>query len=98
MEMNSCICNWKRDRKMSKSVTAGEAESVTAHEVINARLISPSRFTGLMHFAVENRISKREREKVSILGAHEHWNNPMDKKYSRNLGKMEGIELIQKIH
>lgn len=30
------------------------------------------------------------------LGVHEHWNNPVDKKYSRNLGKKEGIELIRK--
>lgn len=29
------------------------------------------------------------------LGVHEHWNNPKDKMYSRNLGKKEGIELIQ---
>lgn len=29
------------------------------------------------------------------LGVHEHWNNPINKKYSRNLGKSEGIELIQ---
>jgi uncharacterized protein (DUF362 family) len=28
------------------------------------------------------------------LGVHEHWNNPKDKKYSRNLGKKEGIELV----
>ena len=28
------------------------------------------------------------------LGVHEHWNNPTDKKYSRNLGKKEGIELV----
>ncbi len=28
------------------------------------------------------------------LGVFEHWNNPVDKKYSRNLGKKEGIELI----
>lgn len=28
------------------------------------------------------------------LGVHEHWNNSKDKKYSRNLGKKEGIELI----
>ena len=28
------------------------------------------------------------------LGVHEHWNNPKDKKYSRNLGKQEGIELV----
>lgn len=28
------------------------------------------------------------------MGVFEHWNNPQDKQYSRNLGKSEGIELI----
>lgn len=28
------------------------------------------------------------------LGVHEHWNNSTEKKYSRNLGEDEGIELI----
>jgi hypothetical protein len=28
------------------------------------------------------------------LGVHEHWNNATEKKYSRNLGKKEGIELL----
>jgi uncharacterized protein (DUF362 family) len=32
--------------------------------------------------------------RLSSLGVHEHWNNADDKKYSRNLGKSEGIELI----
>ena len=32
---------------------------------------------------------------VKSLGVHEHWNNPVEKKYSRNLGKKEGIELLQ---
>jgi hypothetical protein len=31
---------------------------------------------------------------LSSLGVHEHWNNASDKKYSRNLGKPEGIELV----
>jgi hypothetical protein len=31
---------------------------------------------------------------LASLGAHEHWNNATDKKYSRNLGRKEGIELI----
>lgn len=35
-------------------------------------------------------------EKVVNLGVHEHWNNSVEKKYSRNLGKEEGIELIRK--
>ena len=29
------------------------------------------------------------------LGVHEHWSNPVDKQYSRNLGKGEGIELLK---
>ena len=33
--------------------------------------------------------------KVNNLGVHEHWNNPTDKQYSRNLGGSEGIELVQ---
>lgn len=32
--------------------------------------------------------------KVTNLGVHEHWNNPVSKKYSRNLGKKEGVELV----
>lgn len=31
---------------------------------------------------------------VTNLGVHEHWNNSIEKQYSRNLGKNEGIELI----
>jgi len=33
-------------------------------------------------------------KRLSSLGVHEHWNNPREKKYSRNLGKGVGIELI----
>ena len=32
---------------------------------------------------------------VTNLGVHEHWNNPVSKKYSRNLDKKEGIELVK---
>lgn len=31
---------------------------------------------------------------LSSLGVHEHWNNSVDRLYSRNLGEDEGIELI----
>ena len=31
---------------------------------------------------------------ITNLGVHEHWINPTDKQYSRNLGKNEGIELV----
>jgi hypothetical protein len=34
---------------------------------------------------------------LASLGVHEHWNNATDKKYSRNLGRKEGIELIASV-
>jgi hypothetical protein len=33
-------------------------------------------------------------KRLDSLGVHEHWNNPTDRKYSRNLGMGEGIELV----
>ncbi len=33
--------------------------------------------------------------RLASLGVHEHWNNPLDKQYSRNLGTGQGIELIR---
>ncbi|BBE18798.1 hypothetical protein AQPE_2966 [Aquipluma nitroreducens] len=38
---------------------------------------------------------ERDGSKLSSLGVMEHWNNAKDKKYSKNLGKKDGIELIQ---
>jgi hypothetical protein len=31
---------------------------------------------------------------IGSLGVHEHWNNPTDRQYTRNLGTGEGIELV----
>jgi hypothetical protein len=31
---------------------------------------------------------------IPSLGVHEHWNNPVNKQYSRNLGRSDGIELV----
>ena len=31
---------------------------------------------------------------IPVLGVHEHWNNAIDKQYSRNLGTGKGIELV----
>jgi len=39
---------------------------------------------------------KRNNSGIASLGTMEHWNNAKEKKYSRNLGKKEGIELIHK--
>ena len=38
----------------------------------------------------------RNNAKISSLGVMEHWNNAKEKKYSRNLGRKEGVELVQK--
>lgn len=32
---------------------------------------------------------------IKSLGVHEHWNNPTDKQYSKNLGTGQGIELVK---
>ena len=37
----------------------------------------------------------KEGKPLASLGVHEHWNNATDRKYSRNLGKSEGIELLR---
>lgn len=37
---------------------------------------------------------ERDGTSLKSLGVLEHWNNPVDKQYSRNLGRNEGIELI----
>jgi hypothetical protein len=34
---------------------------------------------------------------LASLGVHEHWNNAKERRYSRNLGKKEGIELIAEL-
>jgi hypothetical protein len=33
-------------------------------------------------------------QRLASLGVHEHWNNPQEKQYSRNLGTGKGIELV----
>ena len=37
---------------------------------------------------------ERDGTGVASLGVLEHWNNPEEKKYSRNMGKDIGIELV----
>ena len=39
---------------------------------------------------------EKDGTRLKSMGVVEHWNNPVDKKYSRNLGKDEGIELVFK--
>ncbi len=33
-------------------------------------------------------------KRLASLGVHEHWNNPSQRQYSRNLGTGKGIELV----
>jgi hypothetical protein len=35
---------------------------------------------------------------LKSLGVHEHWNNPVDKQYTRDLESGEGIELVRILH
>ena len=35
---------------------------------------------------------------LKSLGVHEHWNNPVDKQYTRDLGAGDGIELVKILH
>jgi regulation of enolase protein 1 (concanavalin A-like superfamily) len=37
---------------------------------------------------------ERDGTRMTSQGVHEHWNNPTEKKYSRNLGTGNGIELV----
>jgi len=37
---------------------------------------------------------ERDGIRLTSLGVHEHWNNPVDRQYSRNLGTGNGIELV----
>ena len=37
---------------------------------------------------------ERDGTRLTSLGTTEHWNNPRDKKYSRNLKTGNGIELV----
>ena len=39
---------------------------------------------------------EKDGTRIASLGVMEHWNNTKEKKYSKNLGKKSGIELIQK--
>jgi hypothetical protein len=39
---------------------------------------------------------QRNNAKISSLGVFEHWNNAIEKKYSRNLKKGTGIELMMR--
>ena len=53
-------------------------EAALAHSPPSARFYDP----------------ERDGARLASLGVHEHWNNPVSKQYSRNLGMTNGIELV----
>ena len=71
-------------------------ESV-ALDFLNAEMPLVANADNFLHEAsqIGNPPSKTNylRKDLKSLGVHEHWNNPIEKKYSRNLGKNAGIEL-----
>ena len=81
MEMNNCICSWGRDRKMDRFATAGEAESVTAHEVINIIGTGCVLRTAVIFFYISN-------EGVSLLENAGHLGLPIPEKLKEILEQL----------
>jgi len=82
----------------------GRTKSVYVDNAIPYSVDNGKLATGLASCVVEadNPPSKakydpqRNNAKISSLGVFEHWNNVTEKKYSRNLGKNAGIELMMR--
>jgi hypothetical protein len=54
-----------------------------------------STYQNYLHEASQaNQAPSKTDYKLPSLGVHDHWNNAEEKKYARNLGQREGIELI----
>ncbi len=102
---NSGLVKWKMapfNGNYPASVFAGQdqvaIESVSL-DFLNAEMGLPANADNFLHEAalIGNPPSKTKyvnRGKDTSMGVHEHWNNPVDKKYSRNLGTGKGIELF----
>lgn len=61
-----------------------------AEDYLHEAALAPSPPSGT--FYDPNHLEPTRR--LESLGVHEHWNNPEERKYSRNLGRPEGIELL----
>jgi hypothetical protein len=54
-----------------------------------------STYQNYLHEAAQaNQPTSKTDYKLASLGVHDHWNNPTERKYSRNSGASEGIELV----
>jgi hypothetical protein len=73
-------------------------ESVSL-DFLNTEMSLPKNADNFLHEAAlignpPSGVNYVNRGTYTSMGAHEHWNNPIDKKYSRNLGNGQGIELF----
>jgi hypothetical protein len=85
-------------------------ESVGLDFIRNEQGVNPSNYT-TVYGSVDNYLHEaaladnppsgtvydpeRDGTRLQSLGVHEHWNNPVDKQYTRNLGAGQGIELFR---
>jgi hypothetical protein len=77
------LAEWPDDVKGSSNSLMGGAEDYL-HEAAEAQSPRSSTFYDPDADGVA----------MESLGVHEHWNNFVDKQYSRNLGTGDGIELV----
>lgn len=73
-----------------------EANFIKGNNSFNGHVDSFLHESALAHQPPSGAIYDPEKDgtRLRSIGVHEHWNNPADKKYSRNLGTGDGIELI----
>jgi hypothetical protein len=82
-----------------------EWNGINAHDPMNNRAERTPNIRGVDDYLHQAADSKNWPEGISYdpdgsgtpipsLGVHEHWNNPVDKQYSANLGTGKGIELV----
>ncbi len=96
--------NWTASLFASQDPVAIDS---VAFDFLSAELPGPPRQTGVDDYLHEAALAPdppsgtfydpdhaKPEKRLPSLGVHEHWNNPQDKKYSRNLGAGKGIELV----
>jgi hypothetical protein len=76
-----------------------ESNLIKGNNSLNAHVDSFLHESALAHQPPSGVVYDPEQDgtEIASLGVHEHWNNPVDKKYSRNLGTGNGIELVSVI-
>lgn len=70
------------------------------HEPTLANIVTGDAVDNYLHAMAEPPAAlgydpEKDGKPLPSLGVHEHWNNAAEKKYSRNLGRAAGIELVR---